>query len=139
MKQLVIVIGVACFIFTACRKKETESSSLSGTWELTKISGQVIIDYPPGNGTKWKFTETNYEFYRNDTLRKSGTFTLVNDGSVSESVCLTIPANEYKQRIIYNSQSDSVKVFIQVSGNRLSMISGCYANDGGSTQEYIRQ
>ena len=140
MKQIVILIfSAGCLIFTACRKKENDSSSIMGTWELTKISGQIIIDYPPGNGTKWKFTGSNYEFYRNDTLEKSGTYALISDNTVSESVCLVIPAGQYSERIVYDNRSDSTKVFIQVSGNKLSMIAGCYAYDGGSTQEYIRK
>jgi hypothetical protein len=140
MMKRILIIASACIIITACRKENrSSSSSIAGTWELTKSSGQIIIDYPPGNGTKWKFTGNTYEFYKDDTLAKSGNFELIKDNSVSESVCLVIPAGQYSNRIVYDNRSDSVKVFIQVSGNKLSMISGCYAYDAGSTQDYIRK
>ena len=140
MKKIsAIILILVCFFLISCKKGNINNQSVIATWELYKVSGQTTINYPSGNGTKWKLTESTYEFYVNNILEKTGTYSLVNDPTVSQSVCLVFPANQFKHRIIFDNRSDSIKVFIDVAGDTMSMVSGCFANDGGSLQRYTRK
>lgn len=137
-KSLLLAFSFAVYL-TSCKKSVPGNTSIIATWELSKVAGQLTINYPAGNGTKWKFTEDSYEFYSNNVLQKSGTYSLVNDNTVSQSVCIVFPANQFSRRIIFDNHSDSAKVFIEIAGNKLSMVSGCFAYDAGSIQEYIKK
>jgi hypothetical protein len=110
---------------------------ITGTWELRQAQTGMIptINYSAGNGNILKFTKTDYEIYSNDQLTKKGRYTITSDASVEDNVCLTIKAGEYTTRIIYDSD-DVRKEFFQISNNRLSFLSGCFALDAGYYTEY---
>jgi hypothetical protein len=86
-----------------------------------------------------KFDNGHYERYENGVLTKSGKFEIVSDNTVNQSVCLEMPNGQFTSRIIYDNDAAIEKVFIQVSNNTLTFISGCYALDGGHSSEYERQ
>ncbi len=112
-----------------------EKGSLQGLWELRKAVGMIVTDYPPGNGTTIRFTGNNYEYTVNGQVDK-GEFEIVKDLSVQEATCLSIPQGEFTERIIYKNMSSDRKIFLKISGNRLTFVSGCFAYDGGSFEEY---
>jgi hypothetical protein len=86
-----------------------------------------------------KFTSTNYQSFESGQLIKSGTYSISGDDSVEASVCLVLPEDKYKQRLIFDNDYGSPKKFIQVTADTLSVVSGCFAIDGGSNTEYVRK
>jgi hypothetical protein len=127
--------------FAACEKNNRDiSPSITGEWELLRISGsRPVINYPSGNGNVIKFTNSSYESFENGRLVKTGTYTIVEDASVQASVCLVLPQEKYRNRIIYDNDYNATKKFIDVSSDTLSILSGCFATDAGSNIEYIRR
>ena len=111
-----------------------------GNYEKRSAAMNPIINkFPPGNGNILKYTNTNYEIYENGQLVKSGKYTIISDTTVEASVCPVFPAGQYTNRIIYDSNDNAAKEFIQISNNKLTFISGCYALDAGHSSEYERQ
>ena len=94
--------------------------------------------YAAGNGNILDFTGTNYKIYKSGSVIKNGQFTVVQDTTVSTSVCLIFPKGEYISRIIYDSNYTATKIFYQIGGDRLTFISGCYAYDAGHSEVYER-
>jgi len=123
-------------------KFNSVSTAIIGTWELSKTTGAMNPNptiYTSGNGNLLKFTASGYEKYQNGVLVKTGTYTIVQDLTVSESVCLNFDAGRYTDRIIYDNDNSSPKQFFEISNNKLNFIAGCYAYDAGHTMEYQKQ
>jgi hypothetical protein len=144
MKKFLLFASVLTFIvlMISCKKENAKKKSiegLTGTWELRRAAGMMTINYPPGNGTLLKFTGENYESYSNGQLINSGKYTIISDSTVSEEVCLVFQDGQYNQRIIYDNNYIDKKIFLQISDNNLSFVSGCFAYDGGSFTEYERK
>ena len=145
--SLKLFVVISLVIATAYNKDHAKKSanypaSIAGTWQLRKTSGGMLPGeqaYPSGNGNILKFDNGHYERYENRILTKTGQFEIVNDNTVNESVCLVMPDGQFTNRIIYDNDTVSEKVFIQVFNNKLTFISGCYALDGGHSSEYERQ
>lgn len=139
MKQIVTglcLLGIV-FLSISCNKGNSNPNiSIEGVWELRKMKGQILVDYPPGNGNTIKFEGNRFEISINGTVTSSGTYKLVSDSTVSTETCLLIPKGEYKDIIIYDTRSSDRKIFVKVSGNKLSFITGCFAVDAGSETEY---
>ncbi len=146
MKNSILIF---CFItcFVSCKKESPQeknelSASIIGTWELRQTTAAMNPDetnYLPGNGNVLKFTNASYENYTNGQLVKSGAYVIVKDKTVEKSVCLVIPSGQFMNRIIYDSNYNDNKIFIQFSNNKLTFISGCYAYDARHSSEYERQ
>ena len=142
MKQIILsaclITFIACFV--SCRKENKDiSTSIIGTWELRHSSAAMnptTNNYPRGNGNLLKFTNDSYEIYKNNQLVQSGYYTIVNDSTVEENVCLVFSAGRFTNRIIYDGNYNDSKQFIEISNNKLTFISGCYALDDGHTSEY---
>ena len=99
----------------------------------------VVNNYSEGNGNIIKFSETNYEMYENGQLKKSGPYSVLEDTTVEETVCLVFPDGQFTNRIIYDNDYNASKIFLEISGNKLSFVSGCYAVDAGHRSEYERE
>ena len=139
-----IAFGTLISLFSACGKNKganNDEGSIIGGWELRQVSAGMAVarDLPPGNGNILKFTGSNYESYTDGQLVKSGTYALISDTTVQESVCLVLPATEFRTRIVYDGDYQATKEFIQITGNKLSIISGCFAVDAGHRRDYERQ
>jgi hypothetical protein len=141
MRQFFVSICLAAllFIVISC-KKETNSipTLIQGVWELRTTSGMFSVTYPPGNGNTIKFTDNHYEIASNGQITKRGRYVIIRDLSASAETCLVIPDNKYTNRIIYDFMVNK-KIFIQISDNKLTSLSGCFAIDGGSFKEYLKQ
>ena len=144
MKRSVTLLLCLLFIFTftiSC-KKETEKTKegIEGVWELRKISGSWATQtYQPGSGNDISFTGIHYEIKENGQLVKSGEFEIIADATAGESTCLDIEAGKYTQRIDFKNARYPQKVFLELSGNKLTLLSGNFAVDGGSRREYEKQ
>jgi hypothetical protein len=142
MKYVVVVICLAAIIvfFGNCKKDVVNSISIIGTWELRQAQNGMIptLNYSPGNGNILIFSESGYEKYTNGNLIKSGDYTLVRDVSAEETVGLVIPPGQFINRIIFDTDLASSKTFIEVSNNKLTLLSGFFPLDGGSNVSYER-
>lgn len=143
MRCIVLSVLLTTFttFFTGCKKDSTATNNpITGSWELVKEqSGRTpAINYNAGNGNILKFTHTNYEAFANGQLKRNGTYMIVHDTSADSELCLVLPADQYQDRIIYDGDTTH-KVFMQISRDTLSFLSGCFASDAGVYQEYVRQ
>jgi len=141
MKRIIFFCGIyLLFINTGCKKYSEESNtSIQGTWELRMVSGSFQINYPTGNGRTLSFSGDRYEMRENGQITRSGQYEIISDNTASSSTCLNIPSNQYSQRIVYDNNTTATKVFFELSGNKLTTVSGCFALDAGSLSEYERQ
>lgn len=147
MKLIITVIclcGIAS-LFTACKKtdspKKPFTHSISGTWELRETSAAMnpqVSTFAPGNGHILKFGDTSYEKYETGQLVKKGEYAIVPDPTVESSVCLLFPVGQFTNRIVYDNDGDARKQFLQIDGNKLVFVSGCYAVDAGYRMEYVK-
>jgi hypothetical protein len=140
---LIISLGAITIFLGSCKKDISKvdninSNSIVGIWELRQAQNGMIptIEYSPGNGDILKFSDSTYENYTNGNLIKSGHYILIRDTSVEAEVGLVIPTGRFTNRIIFNSDFASRKTFIEVSNNKLTLLSGFFPLDGGSNQLY---
>lgn len=126
---------------TGCKKeKAAPHTAITGTWELTLSQSGMIpsIQYAPGNGNTLVFSESTYQQYENNTLVASGPYSTQPDNSVSETVGLVIPSDQYKNRIVFEGSNRNTRIFYHISGDTLSFLSGYFPLDGGSITVYKR-
>ena len=144
MKRSVTLLFCQLFMLAfpiSCQKETIKAEEgIEGVWELRKISGSWATQtYQPGSGNDISFTETHYEIRENGQVVESGEYEIVADPSVVESTCLNIEAGKYTQHINFKNARYPQKVFFDLPGNNLTLLSGCFALDGGSRREYERQ
>ncbi|MEJ7675411.1 MAG: hypothetical protein WKF59_22555 [Chitinophagaceae bacterium] len=146
MKNFIVAICIGAIIifFESCKndipKSDINNSSIISTWELKRTQGGMspVKDYPSGNGTILKFSDSLYERHENGSLIKSGHYKLIRDTSVEAEVGLVIPTWQFTNRIVYDNDAASHKTFIEVSNNELTFLSGFFPSDGGSEVSYER-
>ena len=127
------------FVFPGCKKYNSETNnSIQGVWELRLVSGSFQINYPSSNGRTLTFNGDNYEVRENSSITHSGQFQIIPDNTAANSTCLNIAADQYTNRIVYDNNINAAKVFFELSGHKLTMVSGCFALDAGSLSEYAR-
>jgi hypothetical protein len=127
MNRLVWLLFVAFTMLSACEKEvQTAQGNLVGTWELRRSGGGMIANrpstYAPGNGAIYSFAGNTYKRYANGILIDSGTYTLTKEEAVIN--------NEKVEYRIYFSKGSSIKTYINVSSNRLTIYLGEIALDG---------
>jgi hypothetical protein len=122
------------------KEKNIPSTSLYGSWELRQQqSGMIpVVAYPAGNGTGLLFTKDSFETRINGNLVQSGTYTLVEDPDVQTEVGLTFPAGRFNRRIVFKD-STTAKIYLDISNDTLTLVSGYFPTDGGSMRIYVRQ
>ena len=133
--------------FESCKKNNTKQNtniagSIIGNWELRQTSAAMNPNpknYTPGNGNILKFTDTNYETFANGVLVKKGQYAITSDATVETNVCLVFSNGQFANRIIWDTAYNTPKIFIQISADKLTFISGCYAYDAGHSEEYQKQ
>jgi hypothetical protein len=113
---------------------------ITGTWELREEQGGMMPSktYVPGNGTYLIFTDTNYERYNNGIMIRSGKYSIVKDSTFYKEVGLVMPDGEYTNRIIFENDPASSKIFFQISGEELTFLSGYFPVDAGSRMMYVK-
>jgi hypothetical protein len=144
MKRMpLIFFAVILLVNTNCKKEKKDdnnsSAGLEGVWELRSARSMLSSTYPPGNGRIISFTGNKYEMKENGQTTRSGEFQVVEDLTASESTCLNISAGQYTSRIVYDNNMIATKTFFEISENKLTIVSGCFAFDAGSSLEYERQ
>jgi hypothetical protein len=138
-----LLIGISSLILSACNKKDQRNAgtTITGTWELAIEQAGMIParSYPSGNGNLLKFNDFTYQLYTDGVLTGSGTYIIINDKTVEQEVCLVEPGDRFSNRIIYDNDTNARKLFIQISGDTLSFLSGCFALDAGLYRAYIKK
>jgi hypothetical protein len=145
--QLLILLISSILFLENCKKNKAEtpiidnSNSILGNWELRQEQIRTIpaTYYLAGNGNTLQFTNSNYSTFTNGNLVKSGQYNLISDQTAPSSVCLSLPENQFKNRIFFDTSSNMEKTFIQVTHDSLEFISGCFALDKGYHYLYVRQ
>lgn len=141
-KVLSFIFFFLPIFLSSCEKNNpTESNSIVGGWELLKEqAGRApVTTYPSGKGNVLRFTKSNYYNFSKGQLLNSGTYAIVTDTTVEAHVCLVLPDNQYRNRIIYDGDENSRKEFYQISNDTLTILSGCFAVDAGISREYVRR
>ena len=137
----IVFVTLITFLIS-CRKDDTETSTaIIGDWELLSVQAGMVPtkNYPAGNGNILKYTNSDYQSFSNGQLVKSGTYTIASDPSVESETCLTLPDNEFKNRITYdNNDYNPSKIFLQIKNDTLTFLSGCFAVDAGARKKYVR-
>lgn len=136
-RYLLILALITLSIFTSCKKESTVRKSLIGKWELRRGAGQLIIDYPQGNGRILEFTADSYNLYENNQVIQSGTYKITPDNTAEQNVCLVIESGKFANRLDLENSSTNNKVFMELAEDKLELISGCFAVDAGSTRTYL--
>lgn len=138
--SIVICLATITLLLNGCKKDPAGSVSIVGTWELRQAQNGMIptIDYAHGNGNMLIFSESGYEKCETGNLVKSGHYKVVEDGSAEAEVGLVIPSGQFTNRIIFDNDFTSPKIFFEVSNNNLTLLSGYFPLDGGSNQSYER-
>ena len=132
--SLLLISGID---FIGCNKpdqkknsNQNSSDSLVGSWELRVLHGGMMPsphgpNYPPGNGDRWKFTDSLYERYENGQLVVQGKYSLTKD---------TCPATGTYMDAFILQQDYSYKIFFEFSNDTLVMYNGIIAADGTITK-----
>jgi hypothetical protein len=141
MKSLSIASYLTAFVllFTACKKEAATAeepvaqtnTTLSGTWELAfSASGMSAPrDYPLGNGHLMTFNGTEVIMYRDGQQVYKDSYTVVPDNNAATATCNTLPPDQFRQALLYGNSPH--RTYIQITGRTLTMMSGCFAADGG--------
>jgi hypothetical protein len=136
-----LFILIITLVNTSCKKEDRDNSAAApeGVWELRSVTAMSSSAYPPGNGHIISFTGNKYEIKDNGQITRSGEFQVIEDLTAAASTCLNIAPGKYTNRIIYDSNMSATKTFFDISGNTLTIVSGCFAIDAGSSSAYERQ
>lgn len=108
MKHLYLAAIVLCITFFGSCDKDSLATQkpngkvLAGVWELRAISGGPLVynpnDYRPGNGSLWIFTETTFEQFYKDSLRRKGAY------AVSRGAGIDLNTGRNIDQFIFNNE-----------------------------------
>lgn len=143
-KLLLLLIGLVTLCTMACKKNTntyTPPATLTGTWELFRLEGNYIRYFSPNTGNLLKLnTDSTYQLFSANTLTKSGTYSLAyNDTTAPYTTGILIPAGKFTTRIIYDGDTAALKVYLDITGNNLTFVSGPFQFDGGSFLYYTKK
>ena len=154
MKKTYPIVMLALLLTTlfACKKNKDNNDDLKkdlvSVWELAEASSAMtpVKTYDPGNGNILRINNNaTYAYFKDSQVVEQGNYSVVADDSVEKEVCLVNLKDKYKNRFevtnvtpVLPRPSSDLKVFFYVEGDKLYMISGCYAYDAGSLRVYRR-
>lgn len=135
---LIVIVMITGF---ACKKDKGSDTNIdvTGGWELAETSSASlpgVTTHAPGNGKMLSFQGDRYYYYDHGQVVKEGTFTIEDDNTVEQNVCLVNLSDKFTRRIVFDADHSKPKVFIYVADGMLSLISGCYAVDAGHKEVY---
>ena len=150
MKKTYSFLLIAFMITTlfACKKdkgEQADPNDIKDTWELVETSSSwfPVKTYLPGNGNLLQINGNTYVYYKDGQAIEQGNYSTAADTSVEENVCLINLKDTYKTRFDITNVTPMptimvFKTFFYIENDKLYMISGCYAVDGGSKRVYQR-
>lgn len=120
---LIFILLPLCNI--SCKKESIPvSSKLIGTWELRTVYNGWTgnTNYAPGNEHYLRFTKSTFEVDTNHMPVTSGWYRIV-----KEKFNLT---GQMGDRIIYNNGESSLRTFVQVVHDSLTLSEDAYDGEG---------
>lgn len=143
LSVLVILSGSCEKEYATIASKQANASSIVGRWELRQSLSQVgKINFPAGNGSRIQFDVSSYltpAVFIQSNYPKQGHYQVIADTSVNTNVGLTVSPGEFTNRIILNNDTNGIKIFYQITNNKLVILSGFFPTDGGVELTYERQ
>jgi hypothetical protein len=125
MKYFIIFFFIVTSILTGCKKERELPQSLLGKWEVRHVSGSQVATKPSalkaGNGDIIEFSDSQFQRFQNGKVISKGTYILIKDSTKIDGI-------EYADALIYNNES--LKHYVNVSGNKLMISIGSIAFDG---------
>ncbi len=111
----------------------TYDTTIKGDWELREILGGLRAPnsspfFAPGNGYRWKFTDSAYQSYSGQELVSKGNYILARD---------TSPATGKLMSLLIFPQNDNDKIYFEFSRDTLIFYRGMIAADG-TIEKYVR-
>ena len=138
----ILIAGLSCFSCKRTNVAQTNESlgSLVGKWELKEGQAGMtpVENYAPGNGNRLEFTGSTYKRFSNGILTMSGNYSIISDNTVTAEVGLVLTPGEFVNRIIFNEDTTATKIFLNISKDTLTLLSGYFPLDGGSKIIYQR-
>ena len=141
-----ICLIVTSLTFYTCQKNNIDQEinypdALVGEWELQEVQAGMtpVINYEPGNGNRLEFKNKTYKKFSEGILTSSGNYTVVLDTSALEEIGLVLTPGEFENRIIFDRDTASSKIFLNISNDQLTLLSGYFPLDAGSKIVYIRK
>ncbi|WP_336516970.1 hypothetical protein [Pollutibacter soli] len=140
---------VCAFLLTAlvsgCSKEKRNlkkaDASLKGVWELRLVSGTMLPPQPyaAGNENRLEFDGSRFKKYENGTPVKSGTYNIVHEPNAQDVICMMVDPGTFDEKIVFNPESDLRPMLIEIDGDKLAVLTGCFAIDGGARYDYVRK
>ncbi|HEX6427122.1 MAG TPA: hypothetical protein VF008_05525 [Niastella sp.] len=140
--QCIVPVILLITLLVACKKDKGSNtpSDLEGDWEIAEstVSITPTVTYPSGNGSTLSFSNGRYSYAERGDVVKEGSFTTMEDSTVEQSVCMSNLADTFTRRVVFDNDYSATKVFFHIAGDKLYLISGCHAVDGGQKKVYRR-
>ena len=144
--KTVSILIIALIILNSCKKSSStiSNTSIVGNWELRQSYGDIgTVNYPAGNNSTFKFasstyfiSDTTHSFIFHGSHPQTGFYKIINDNSAAASTGILISAGQFTNRIIFDNDTASEKIFIQITNNTLEFLSGPFPVDGGYKLTY---
>ena len=117
------------------------AATLLGKWELREVQAGMtpVKNYAPGNGNSVEFTKTTYKRFSDGILTKSGNYTVVLDNTVMDEVGLVLTPGEFDHRIVFDEDTRAAKIFVHITKDKLTLLSGFLPVEGGTKTVYDRK
>lgn len=126
MKYSFYILSTFFLLVTiSCKKEDLISKSAAGTWELRQSGGGIsgkITSYNAGNGSLLKFTDNTYQIFSDKKLVKSGSYKIVKEKSIL--------SQQEGNRIIYDGDVNTGRIFISIDHNMLYLSADVYDGEG---------
>lgn len=139
MKNLFCLVIAALFVTQGCKKTSADINdnavhgpqTLPGEWELRSLTGGLGptggSDYQPGNGNKWKLSDSTYWLYTNNIATDSGAYKIssdINPQTTLETSALLLNGTVYP-------------LYFSIANDSLTIYRGVVAADG-TIEKYVR-
>ena len=109
---------------------------IRGSWEMREQVSSMRTTYPAGNGNRLRFADDTYQKFENGSLVQSGQYKIIPDSTARRQVGLELNPGEFTRVIIFDNDTSSPKTFIQITGNKLVLLSGFFPSDAGVQTTY---
>ena len=144
MKIVLCVLWVAMCCLSCQKANENKKNPvtfLEGKWELRKVQAGMSpeVNFKPGNGTRLEFKDSTYKRFEKGILSMTGHYSLVADNTAMQETGLVLTPGEFDKRVIFDKDDTSSKIFLNISGEELTLLSGFFPVDGGTKTIYSRE
>lgn len=120
-------------LFSSCKKHDSKEIPFEGYWELRSSVGFIVTHYEPNKGNVLYFAREEYKVYDKGMLADEGTYTIIDDNTLEESVGL-VSNGQFLKRISFIDSSIPWyhnKIFFEHKGDELIIVGGYFPNDAG--------